>query len=50
MAAMAMRNTEFDEISPKNVKSKAMTAIASVPAPDETPMIYGSTRGFLMTA
>ena len=49
-AVIAVRNTEWDENSPKNVKSKAMTAIAATPAPEDTPMMYGSTSGFLMMA
>ena len=27
-----------------------MTAMANVPAPEDTPMMYGSTRGFLINA
>ena len=49
-AVMAVRNIEWDENIPKNVKSNAMTAMAATPAPEDTPMMYGSTRGFLMMA
>ena len=50
MAQKAMRYGELMANSPKNVKPDVRTITAKVPAPDDTPMMYGSTRGFLMTA
>ncbi len=50
IATIAVRKIECDENSPKNVKSKAMTAIAATPAPEDTPIMYGSTSGLRMIA
>ena len=49
MAAIGMMYSEFASMNGMETPA-AETAIARHPAPEETPVMYGSTRGFLMMA